>query len=150
MHLQATSPRRPEPEYAEILEPAPLPDPGLVVALEGLGLEEGGEEREEGREGGEDKEEREEVEAEECLVCSERLPLVTYLPCSHRILCTECRWRQKLPLGIVHSQISLHSPILLNFYLNCSFSSVKVVKCQECRAPVLSKSFQVKYTGRCS
>ena len=93
-----THPRRPEPEYAEILEPAPLPDPGLVVALEGLGLEEEEvrEEREEGMEGGEREEEKEEVEAEECLVCSERLPLVTYLPCSHRILCTECRWQQKL------------------------------------------------------
>ena len=98
-----TSPRRPEPEYAEILEPAPLPDPEVVAALEGLELgegreeredmEEGREESEEGREGREEREEGE--EADECLVCSERLPLVTYLPCNHRILCADCRWKHQ-------------------------------------------------------
>ena len=63
-------------------EPPELPDPSdqnLAQGLDNLSINrtEVGEEAKE--------------EADECLVCSERLPLVTFLPCGDKIVCTDCR-----------------------------------------------------------
>ena len=66
-------------------EPPELPDPSdqnLAQGLDNLSIDrtEVGEEAKEAVE-----------DVDECLVCSERLPLVTFLPCGDKIVCTDCR-----------------------------------------------------------
>lgn len=79
---EGCSPTLPPPsehDYAEILEQES--EVGEAAeALEELAVEDKTEEK---------------GEEEECMVCSEQLPLVTFLPCNHRILCTDCSARVK-------------------------------------------------------
>ena len=71
-------------EVVDVEEPPELPDPrdqNLAQGLDELSIDR--------PEVGEEAKEREDVD--ECLVCSERLPLVTFLPCGDKIVCTDCR-----------------------------------------------------------
>ena len=71
-------------------DPPELPDPSEHNLAQVLGdlsigrVEVGEEAKESGGEGGKE-------DVEECLVCSERLPLVTFLPCGDKIVCADCR-----------------------------------------------------------
>ena len=72
-------------EVVDVEEPPELPDPSehnLAQGLDDLSIDraEMGEEAKEAIE-----------HMGECLVCSERLPLVTFLPCGDKIVCTDCR-----------------------------------------------------------
>ena len=72
-------------EVVDVEEPPELPDPSGQDLAQGLddlsiGRAEVGEEAKEAME-----------DVDECLVCSERLPLVTFLPCGDKIVCTDCR-----------------------------------------------------------
>ena len=71
-------------EVVDVEEPPELPDPcdqSLAQGLDELSIDR--------PEVVEETKEREDVD--ECLVCSERLPLVTFLPCGDKIVCTDCR-----------------------------------------------------------
>ena len=72
-------------EVVDVEEPPELPDPSdqnLAQGFDNLSIDrtEVGEEAKESLE-----------DVDECLVCSERLPLVTFLPCGDKIVCTDCR-----------------------------------------------------------
>ena len=75
-----------EYEVVDVEEPPELPDPNLAQGLDNLsiGRTEVGEEAKEAME-----------DVDECLVCSERLPLVTFLPCGDKIVCTDCSLKVK-------------------------------------------------------
>ena len=69
-------------EVVDVEEPPELPDPSehtLAQGLDDLSIDRA--------EMGEEAKEH----IDECLVCSERLPLVTFLPCGDKIVCTDCR-----------------------------------------------------------
>jgi len=75
-------------EVVDVEEPPELPDPSdqnLAQGLDELSIDR--------PEVGEEAKEREDVD--ECLVCSERLPLVTFLPCGDKIVCTDCSLKVK-------------------------------------------------------
>ena len=85
------SPLRLEHDY-EVLdldEPPGLPDPHLAQGFGNLSIGEnaqlGEQVRGEGAEGGIEE------EVAECMICSETLPLVTFLPCGCKIVCMDCR-----------------------------------------------------------
>ena len=69
-------------EVVDVEEPPELPDPSehnLAQGLDDLSIDRA-------------KMGEEAIEhMGECLVCSERLPLVTFLPCGDKIVCTDCR-----------------------------------------------------------
>ena len=69
-------------EVVDVEQPPELPDPSehnLAQGLDDLSIDRA--------EMGEEAKEH----IDECLVCSERLPLVTFLPCGDKIVCTDCR-----------------------------------------------------------
>ena len=69
-------------EVVDVEEPPELPDPSehnLAQGLDDLSIDRA-------------KMGEEAIEhMGECLVCSERLPFVTFLPCGDKIVCTDCR-----------------------------------------------------------
>jgi len=74
-------------EVVDVDEPPELPDPSgqnLAQGLDELSIDR--------PEVGEEAKER---DVDECLVCSERLPLVTFLPCGDKIVCTDCSLKVK-------------------------------------------------------
>ena len=80
------SPLRLEHDY-EVLdldEPPELPDPHLAQGFGNLSIGENAQLGEQVR--GEIEE-----EVAECMICSETLPLVTFLPCGCKIVCMDCR-----------------------------------------------------------
>ena len=76
-------------EVLDLDEPPELPDPHLAQGFGDLSIGEnaqvGEQVRGEGAEGGIQE------EVAECMVCSESLPLVTFLPCGCKIVCMDCR-----------------------------------------------------------
>jgi len=80
-------------EVLDLDEPPELPDPHLVQGFGNLAIGEntqlGEQVRGEGAEGGIEE------EVAECMVCSETLPLVTFLPCGCKIVCMDCSLKVK-------------------------------------------------------